>query len=77
MTGYDKKTLTLSHRGTQTVTMKVEVDLAGTGKWVTFATIAVPPGKTVEQAFPEGYQAYWLRVTADAATTATAWLVYE
>jgi hypothetical protein len=77
MTGYDKKRLTLSHGGAQTVTMKVEVDLAGTGKWVTFATLAVPAGKTVEQAFPEGYQAYWLRVTADAATTATAWLTYE
>jgi hypothetical protein len=24
-----------------------------------------------------GFQAYWLRVTADRATTATAWLVYE
>jgi hypothetical protein len=37
----------------------------------------VPPGKSVERVFPDGYQAYWLRVTADAETTATAWLIYE
>jgi hypothetical protein len=57
--------------------MKIEVDVAGTGQWVTFTTIAVPPGESVQRVFPEGYQSYWLRVTANAATTATAWLVYE
>jgi hypothetical protein len=77
MTGYDKKTLTLAHKGTKAVTMKVEVDLAGTGQWVTFATVDVPAGKAVETGFAAGYQAYWLRVTANADTTATAWLAYE
>jgi hypothetical protein len=77
MTGYERKRLTLSHRSAGPVTMRVEVDLTGTGKWVEYARFAVPAGKPLEHAFPEGYQAYWTRVIADAATTATAWFVYE
>ena len=61
----------------QSVRMKIEVDLTGTGKWVNYATLDVPGGKTIEQKFPDGYQAYWLRVTAEAATTATAWMIYD
>jgi hypothetical protein len=77
MTGYDKKALTLSHAAMETVEMTVEVDLTGTGHWVKYLTVEVPPQKSVEQRFPEGYQAYWLRVTSNAATTATAWLKYK
>lgn len=77
MSGYDRKTLALSHRGAQAVTMKVEVDVSGAGHWLTWAEIAVPAGRTVERRFADGFQAYWVRVTADASTTATAWLVYE
>jgi hypothetical protein len=77
MTGYDRKTLSLSHRSPESVRMTVEVDLTGTGRWVSYATFEVPPGRTLEHRFPGGYQAYWLRLRADANTTATAWLVYE
>jgi hypothetical protein len=77
MTGYERKTLTLSHQSPQPVRMHVQVDLAGTGEWVTYAAIDVPAGQKVERAFPVGYDAYWLRVIADMDTTATAWLVYE
>ena len=35
------------------------------------------PGRTLCGVFPEGYGAHWLRVTADRACTATAWLLYE
>ncbi len=77
MTGYEKKKLTLSHTGAQAVRMRVEVDLTGTGKWVEYASFDVPAGKPHEHVFPEGYQAYWTRVTATADTTATAWFVYQ
>ena len=77
MTGYDRKTLTLSHQAPRPVRMKVEVDLTGTGKWVEYAALDVPAGKSTVHVFPDGFQAYWLRVSADTATTATAWLVYE
>ena len=77
LTGYDRKTLTLSHQAPRAVAMKVEVDLTGVGTWVTYATIQVPAGRPATHAFPPGFQAYWLRVSADVATNATAWLVYE
>ncbi|MBI5771978.1 MAG: hypothetical protein HZA93_29665 [Verrucomicrobia bacterium] len=77
LTGYDRKKLTLSHTAAAPVRMKLEVDLTGTGVWATYATLDVPAGRPLEHAFPDGYQAYWLRVTADTATTATAWLTYD
>lgn len=77
MTGYDRKTLRLSHRGARPVTMKVEVDLSGNGTWVEYRSFAVPAGRTEEHVFPEGYQAYWVRVVANTEVTATAWLTYE
>ena len=77
MTGYDRKALRLSHRGTRPVTMKVEVDLSGNGTWVEYRSVIVPAGRTEEHKFPAGYQAYWVRVIANAEVIATAWLVYE
>ena len=77
MTGYDRKTLRLSHRGTRPVTMKIEVDLSGNGTWVEYRSFEVPAGRTEEHVFPEGYQAYWIRVVANTDVTATAWLTYE
>ena len=77
MTGYDRKTLTLSHQAARSLRMKIEIDLTGTGTWVEYAALAIPAGKSTVHVFPDGYQAYWLRVSVDTATTATAWLVYE
>jgi hypothetical protein len=77
MTGYDRKTLTLSHHASEPVMIRVEVDLSGTGHWVEYRNFTVPAGGKVTHNFPAGFQAYWLRVTADHATTATAQLVYQ
>lgn len=77
MMGYDKKSLTLSHQSASTVGVTVQVDITGMGDWVTYKTFEVKPGTTVEETFPAGYQAYWLRMVADNACTATAQLKYE
>jgi hypothetical protein len=77
MTGYERKTLRLSQAGPQPVSVKVEVDLSGNGTWVTYRSFNVAAGQPVEHVFPDGYQAYWVRVTASADATATAWFVYE
>ncbi|MFM7749883.1 MAG: hypothetical protein ACKPB0_05650 [Opitutaceae bacterium] len=77
MTGYDRKRLTLAHRADRAVRMRIEVELTGNGHWAEYAALEVPPGLAVPHVFPEGYQAYWLRVIADTASTATAWMVYE
>ncbi|MDO8539941.1 MAG: hypothetical protein Q7S40_05820, partial [Opitutaceae bacterium] len=77
MTGYDRKNLTLAHTSPQPVKMRLEVDITGTDKWVTYAELEVPAGRPLEHPFPDGYQAYWFRITSDSNTTATAWLRYD
>ena len=76
MWGYDKRTVKLSHGEKQPVTFRVELDLDGTGLWVTHKTTAVPPGGVTYE-FPAAIHARWLRVSADTDCTATAQLTYE
>ena len=77
LTGYDRKTLTLSHTSALPVRFRVEVDLTGTGQWVNYRNFDVPAGQALAHAFPAAYQAYWIRFVAESATTATAWLDYK
>ena len=77
LTGYDRKTVTLSHTSAAPVRFRVEVDLAGTGQWVNYRSFDVPAGQALAHAFPAAYQAYWIRFVAESATTATAWLDYK
>ena len=77
LTGYDRKTVTLSHTSAAPVRFRVEVDLTGTGQWVNYRSFDVPAGQSRAHAFPAAYQAYWLRVVAESATTATVWLDYK
>ncbi len=76
MTGFDKKSVALSHDGTESVNFTIEVDVHLHG-WYKYQTIAVPPGQTVMHRFPEGYNAHWVRVTADRDCAATAIFQYE
>jgi hypothetical protein len=76
--GFADRRLALEHSDAATVTMRVELDLTGTGLWVTHDTVVVPPGATGREiAFAPEVQARWLRVTADRDCTATAWLTYR
>ena len=77
MAGYDRKRLEISHTGREPVGVTVEVDPAGDGAWLTYATLTVPPGETVRHEFLAGYSAHWVRLTADRAGTATATFTYE
>ncbi len=77
MWGYDKRTLTLSHDAAQEVNLTVELDLTGTGLWVTYKEAKLKAGSWFNIVFEPAVQARWLRVTADAACTATAQLKYE
>jgi hypothetical protein len=58
MTGFDKKSLTLS--ADKAVKVRVEVDLTGTGLWRTWQTLDVTPGKATEYRFPDAFSAYWV-----------------
>jgi hypothetical protein len=77
MTGYDRKTLRLSHAGAGTVKMRVEVDLTGTGVWVPYRTFDVAAGRALEHEFPAGFSAYWVRTVALSDAKATAWFTYR
>jgi hypothetical protein len=77
MTGFDRKTLFLTHRGAGPGRYEVEVDVAGTGLWVPWATVEVAAGAEERRAFPDGFQAYWVRLRALTPGVATARLVYE
>jgi len=76
MTGYDKKTVQLSHDSAEPVTITLEVDV-GDKRWVAYQSITVPPGQTVTHTFPAGYQAHWIRTLANKPCKATATFVYE
>ena len=75
MTGYDKKSLTFS--ADKAVNIRVEVDITGTGMWRTWQTLAVAPGKATQYRFPDAFNAYWVRVVADANCTASTEFCYE
>jgi hypothetical protein len=77
MTGYDRKTVRLSHDRPADVRFTIEVDFLADGTWHPYETVTVPAGKTVTHAFPAGFAAHWVRVKADADCKATAWFVYN
>lgn len=76
MTGYDKKSVQLSHDAAGEVEFDVEVDVTHHG-WHTYQTLKVAAGQTVTHAFPEGYGAHWVRLKANKDCKATAAFVYE
>ncbi|MDZ4286846.1 MAG: hypothetical protein U0984_02750, partial [Prosthecobacter sp.] len=77
MTGFDDKTLTLSHNAAKPVTIRVEVDIAGTGLWCPYREFQVAAGEPLVHHFPKAFGAYWLRLVADQDCVATGQLVYE
>jgi hypothetical protein len=76
MTGFDKKTLHLSHKNNREVTFDVEVDFLGCGDWHIYQQIKVPANGYVPLVFPDGFSAHWVRVTAQDDCVATAQLHY-
>jgi len=76
MTGFDKKSLHLSHNAGASVTFNVEVDFLGNASWKTYAQIEAPANGYVPHVFPEGFSAHWVRVTANRDCCATAQLHY-
>ena len=77
MTGYDRKRVSLSHTGAESVPITLEVDLSGTGMWRTYRTFEVPTGRPVDHEFPSGFAAYWIRATAGKECVATVRFRYD
>jgi len=77
MTGYRRKTMQLWHGASSAVEFTVEVDFLGTDQWHVYQTFSVDDGEVLTYPFDDGYQAHWVRITSDTATTATAWFIYD
>ena len=77
MTGYDKKSVELSHRSSQPVAITLQVDIDGTGLWVTYQTFRIEPDEAVQYEFPTAFSACWIRAISDRDTKATVTLTYQ
>jgi hypothetical protein len=77
MTGYDRKTLRLSHDRPHAVQFTLEVDFLASGSWHPYQTVTVPAGQTVTHAFPVGFSAHWVRLKTNSDCQATAWFIYD
>jgi hypothetical protein len=75
MTAYDQKTVTISSSANATIRLEVDVD--GTGLWIPYKSFELTAAQAIEHAFPEGFSAYWVRAVSNAKTTATVTFVYQ
>lgn len=76
MTGFDRKTLLLSHDVPGPVIFGLEVDFDHHG-FHRLKDIPVPAHTEVRYEFPAGFHAHWLRLKVDKPCRATARLLYE
>jgi hypothetical protein len=75
LTGYDRRTVDFSAADPVRVTL--EVDISGTGQWVSCHVADVLPDQTVKYQLPEALSGYWIRAISCVDTTATVQLRYE
>lgn len=75
MTAYDRKSVTL--HSTKAATIRLEVDIDGTGLWIPYKEFELAAGETIEHDFHESFGAYWIRAVSDTDTTATVILRYQ
>ena len=76
MTNFDKKTLIFTHDAKEAVTVTIEVDPTNSSFWKAVHKIEAKPGQTT-YTFPDGFNAYWVRLSVDKPCTATATFLYE
>ena len=75
MTGYDRKSVTVSAEDDAEITLEIDVD--GTGLWVPCKTFELKAGSPAKHVFPDGFSAYWVRAVCSVDTTATVTFRYE
>ena len=75
MTGYDEKQMMISSSAAATIRLEVDVD--GTGLWIPYRSFTLKAGESIEHTFPAGFSAYWVRSISDADTKASVTFVYR
>ncbi len=77
MTGFDAKSMRISHSSPSEVTIRAQIDITGSGLWVESHQWKIPAGKELQFSFPDSFEAYWIRFVSDTDTTATVELDYQ
>ncbi len=77
MRGYDQKTVALTHDSAAPVSLTLEVDVDGNGRWIQYERFRVPAGKPITHTFPAGYSACWVRAVSESDTVATVDFEYR
>lgn len=76
MAGYEHKLLEIRHDQSTAIGVTAEVDFLADGTWATYRQFQVPAGATFQHAFPAGYSAHWIRLTARRDARITAEFIY-
>jgi hypothetical protein len=75
--GWDYRSAWLKNEGTQSVSLRFEVDKTGNNKWTSLKTISIKAGETRNITFETNETGEWVRVTSDKATKATVHFSYS
>jgi len=76
MTGFDQKCLNVENFADSEITIAVEIDFHGHGRFGAVDSLTVPAHSTVAHVFPPGFSAHWVRLVSDRDTVASAQLFY-
>jgi len=74
---YDKREMTISHKGNNTVSFTAEIDPTGDGDFIKYAVYKVKPGEKLKVEFPKSFIARWIRFTSDSDVNAKIWMEYN
>jgi hypothetical protein len=75
MTAYDRKSFSI--QSAKATTIRLEVDVDGTGLWIPYQSFKLEEGGKVSGKFPDGFSAYWVRAISSDDTEATVELEYR
>lgn len=75
MTGYDRKRVAVT--SSNAATIRLEVDVDGTGLWIPARSFRLHAGETADYEFPAGFSAYWIRAVSDSPTQASVTFTYD
>ncbi|CAF0742187.1 unnamed protein product [Adineta ricciae] len=74
MTGYDKKTVSITADTNINVTLQVNVELHG---WHNYKPMQAIAGSTIHYVFSDGYSDHWIRAVVERACTITISFKYQ
>jgi hypothetical protein len=76
MTGIEHKCLHVENQGERPVTVQIEIDFHGHGRFSGYESRSVGPAAAVTRTFPTGFSAHWVRLVSDTDTVASAQFFY-